>query len=90
MLLFACSAMCTIDDLVNGITMPALPLAEIFINMSKPYVIEAVKGIVEEKYKTHPLISVPREPLPAYLTPKFAPSLERIDDKYKAHEVINT
>ena len=25
-LLLVCSVMCTIDDLVNGLTMPALPL----------------------------------------------------------------
>lgn len=60
LLLMLSAVYCTIDDLVNGITMPSVPIAQVLMNMGKPYIIEAVKGVIEEKYKTDPLKSVPR------------------------------
>jgi hypothetical protein len=32
-------ALCTLDDLVNGLTQPSIPMVRIVSNMAKPYII---------------------------------------------------
>lgn len=69
LLLCLIQVLCTIDDLINGLSVPSVPIIEVFVKAARPHILTAVKGVIEEKYKEDPLISVPRQPLPAYLTP---------------------